>query len=205
MQVEYEGRAPDIAESCYVAPTAVIRGDVVIHEGAAVLFGAVITAEGGRVEIGRDCVVMEQTVLRGTPRHPLVLGDRTLVGPRCHLTGCEVEPDSFIATGATIFNGARLGAGSEVRINGVVHVNSRLLPGAVVPIAWVAVGDPAEVLPPGDHEAIWEIQKTLDFPGTVFGSSRETPKGERTRGYARALQRQKKDRIVGGQPGGRKR
>lgn len=196
--IEHEGQAPDISEGAYVAPNAVVRGNVVIHEGAAVLFGAVITAEGGRVEIGKDSVVMEQAVLRSTPRHPLVLGDRTLIGPRCHLTGCEVEQDSFVATGATVFNGACLGSGSEVRINGVVHVNSRLLPEAVVPIGWIAVGDPAEILPPDEHERIWEIQKTLDFPGTVFKSSRGTPKGERTRRYARALQRQKKDRIIQG-------
>lgn len=196
MIVEFRGNRPRIAEAAYVAPNATIRGDVVIHEGAAVLFGAVITAEGGRVEIGKDCVVMEQAVLRGTPRHPLLIGSRTLVGPRCHLTGCEIEADCFVATGATIFNGATLGAGSEVRINGVVHVNSRLPAGAVVPIGWVAVGDPAEVLPPDRHESIWEIQKTLDFPGTVFQSSRAVPRGERTKRYAQALQRQREDKVI---------
>ena len=196
MIIEFGGKVPEVAEGAYGAPNVVVRGDVAIHDGAAVLFGAVITAEGGRVEVGRDCVVMEQAVLRGTPRHPLKLGERTLVGPRCHLTGCEIEPDSFVATGATIFNGAHLGAGTEVRINGVVHVNTRLLPGAVVPIGWVAVGDPAEVLPPTEHEGIWKIQKTLDFPGTVFQSSRATSKGERTRRYAKALQRQREDKVV---------
>lgn len=195
MIVEFRGKAPNVASGAYIAPNAVIRGDVVIRDGAAVLFGAVITAEGGPVEIGEDCVVMEQAVLRGTPRHPLFLGDRSLVGPGCHLTGCEIEADCFVATGAAIFNGARLGAGSEVRINGVVHVNSRLPAETVVPIGWVAVGDPADVLPPSEHERIWEIQKTLDFPGTVFRSSRDTPKGERTKRYARALQRQKEDRV----------
>ena len=203
MFIEYEGRVPNVAEGAYVAPNAVVRGDVVIHEGAAVLFGAVITAEGGRVEIGTDCVVMEHAVLRGTPRHPLLLGDRTLVGPGCHLTGCEVESDCFVATGATIFNGAHLGAGSEVRINGIVHVNSRLSPGTVVPIGWVALGDPAQVLPPCEHEKIWEIQQTLDFPETVFKSGRGTSKGERTRSYARALHRQMKDRIQNSQASSR--
>lgn len=196
MIVEFRGKRPRIAGSAYVAPNAVIRGDVVVGEGAAVLFGAVLTAEGGPVEVGADCVVMEHAVLRGTPRHSLVLGPRCLVGPRSHLTGCRLEPDCFVATGSTIFNGVRIGAGSEVRINGVVHVNSRLPEGSMVPIGWVAVGDPAEILPPSEHERIWEIQRTLDFPGTVFRSSREVPKGERTRRYAEALRRQKEDRVV---------
>ncbi|HSR69828.1 MAG TPA: gamma carbonic anhydrase family protein [Acidobacteriota bacterium] len=196
MILEFRGKRPRIAESAYVAPNAVLRGDVVIGEGTAVLFGAVISAEGGRVEIGADCVVMEQAVLRGTPRHPLFLGDRCLAGPHSHLTGCRIESDCFLATGAAVFNGARLGRGSEVRINGVVHVNSRLEEDSTVPIGWVAVGDPARILPPGKHEEIWQIQKTLDFPGTVFRSSRQVSKGRRTKSYAQALQRLREDKVV---------
>lgn len=196
MILAFREKRPTVDETAYVAPNAVIRGDVRVEDGAAVLFGAVITAEGGPVRIGADCVVMEHAVLRGTPRHPLELGDRTLVGPGAHLTGCRVGEDSFLATGATVFNGARLEAGVEVRINGVVHVNTRLAAGAVVPIGWVAVGDPAEILPPGEHDRIWAVQKTLDFPGTVFGTERAVPKGDRTRRYARALGRQKEDRVV---------
>jgi hypothetical protein len=48
-----------------------------------------------------------------------------------------------------------------------------------VPIGWVAVGDPAEILPPGGHERIWAIQEPLDFPGTVYGVARGTPATER--------------------------
>ncbi|OFI38148.1 hypothetical protein BIU82_06550 [Arthrobacter sp. SW1] len=67
-----------------------------------------------------------------------------------------------------------MGAGAEVRINGVVHVNSSLDPETVVSIGWVAVGNPASILPPTQHDDIWSIQRTLDFPGTVYGVSRET-------------------------------
>lgn len=194
MILTVKGVRPRIADTAYVAPTAVIRGDVTIGNNTAVLFGAVITAEGGSVEIGSDCVVMENAVLRGTPRHHLILGDRILVGPQSHLSGCTVESDCFIATGSAIFNGAHLEQAGEVRINGVVHVNTRLPASSVVPIGWVAVGDPAQVLPPGEHEKIWPIQKGLDFPGTVFKVDRSVPKGERTRRYAAALQRQRDDR-----------
>ncbi|HSR52378.1 MAG TPA: gamma carbonic anhydrase family protein [Acidobacteriota bacterium] len=196
MILKFRGKQPQIAESAYVAPNAVVRGDVLIGEGTAVLFGAVISAEGGRVEIGADCVIMEQAVLRGTPRHPMKLGDRCLAGPHSHLTGCQIESDCFVATGAAVFNGARLGEGSEVRINGVVHVNSRLPADATVPIGWVAVGDPAEIVPASQHEKVWAIQKTLDFPGTVFRTSRDVPKGERTKQYAKALQRLKEDELL---------
>src|SRR5262249_62098583 len=137
-----------------VAPTAVVCGDVAIGPDCRVLFGAVLTAESGPVSLGSRCIVMEQAVLRGTARPLLRLGSHVLVGPHAHLSGCTVDDNVFIATGASIFNGARLGARSVVRINGVVHILTTLLPDAVVPIGWVALGDPAEILPPTEHERI---------------------------------------------------
>jgi hypothetical protein len=59
-----------------------------------------------------------------------------------------------------------------VRIGAIVHVNSVLESRAMVPIGWVAVGNPATIRPPSAHEEIWAIQKTLDFPGTVYGIDR---------------------------------
>ena len=196
MIIAYENNRPTIDESAYVAPTAVVRGNVHIGAGTAVLFGAVISAEGGAVEIGSDCVVMENAVIRGAPNNPIRIGDRVLVGPHAHLSGCQVQDDSFLATGSAVFNGAVIEENVEVRVNGVVHVNTRLTEGSVVPIGWVAVGDPAQCYAPSDHEKIWEIQRKLDFPGTVWGVTRAVPKGQRTKRYAQALLRHNKDLII---------
>jgi carbonic anhydrase/acetyltransferase-like protein (isoleucine patch superfamily) len=200
MLVEHRGKCPDIHESAYVAPNAVVCGDVTIGENSRILFGAVLVAEGGPVVVGSHCIIMENAVIRGTPRHPTRLGDHVLVGPRAYLTGCIVEDCAFLATGATVFNGARIGPRAEVRINGLVHLRTVLPADAVVPIGWVAVGDPAEILPPGDHDRIWAIQEPLDFPRTVFGLERapagETIMPELTRRYAKALDRHRHDRIL---------
>ena len=59
-----------------------------------------------------------------------------------------------------------------MRINGVVHLKSYLGMGETGPIGWIAVGNPAEVLPPGEHDRIREIQQPLDFPLTVYGLER---------------------------------
>jgi carbonic anhydrase/acetyltransferase-like protein (isoleucine patch superfamily)/enamine deaminase RidA (YjgF/YER057c/UK114 family) len=175
VQIEHLGARPRVDSTAYVAPTATLCGDVTIGPEARVLFGAVVVAEGGPVEVGARCIVMEQAVLRGSGRHALRLGAHVLVGPHAYLSGCTVEDDVFIATGATVLNGARLGARSEVRINGVVHIRTRLAADAVVPIGWVAVGDPATILPPDAHDRIWAIQRTLDFPREVFGIERPEP------------------------------
>jgi carbonic anhydrase/acetyltransferase-like protein (isoleucine patch superfamily) len=157
----------------------VLCGDVRVGPDARVLFGAVLTAEDGCVEIGARCVIMENALVRGRAAHPVRLGDDVLVGPHAHLNGAVVGDGCFLATGSSLFPGSRLGRDAEVRINGVVHANTVLGDGALVPIGWVAVGDPAQVFAPGDHEEIWRIQAGLDFPGTVYGVSREASARER--------------------------
>jgi carbonic anhydrase/acetyltransferase-like protein (isoleucine patch superfamily) len=200
MLLEHRGKRPEIHGSAYVAPTAVICGDVTIGENSCILFGAVLVAEGGPVVVGSHCIIMEQAVIRGTPHHPTRIGDHVLVGPRAYLTGCTVEDCAFLATGTTVFNGAHIGTRAEVRINGVVHLKTALPPDAVVPIGWIAVGEPAEILPPEAHERIWTIQEPLDFPKTVFGLERpptgETIMPQLTSRYAQALDRHHSDQIL---------
>jgi carbonic anhydrase/acetyltransferase-like protein (isoleucine patch superfamily) len=179
MLIEHRGRAPQVHPTAYVAPTAVLCGAVRVGPDARVLFGAVLTAEDGEISVGARCVVMENALVRGRSAHPAILGDDVLVGPHAHVNGARVGDGAFLATGSALFPGCVIGAGSEVRIHGVVHVNSVLAPGALVPIGWIAVGDPARILPPGEHEQIWAVQEGLDFPGTVYGLPRDAPATER--------------------------
>jgi carbonic anhydrase/acetyltransferase-like protein (isoleucine patch superfamily) len=199
--IEHEGRRPRIAPSAYVAPNAVVAGDVTVGDDCRILFGAVLTAEhDGAIALGERCIVMENALIRGRPGRRTIVGDHVIIGPHAHLNGVEIGADAFVATGASLFPGARVGARAEVRIGGVVHVNSSLPDDGLVPIGWVAVGDPATVLPPGRHEEIWAIQRELDFPGTVFGLERppqgETIAPEVTRRYAELFGRHRDDRIV---------
>jgi carbonic anhydrase/acetyltransferase-like protein (isoleucine patch superfamily) len=175
---DHRGHEPEVHPSAYVAPTAVLCGRVRVGPDARVLFGAVLSAEDGRVDVGARTVVMENALVRGRAGHPAEIGDDVLIGPHAHVNGARLHDGCFLATGAAVFPGAVLGAGTEVRIHGVVHVNSVLPAGSVVPIGWVAVGDPATVLPPDQHERIWSIQEPLDFPGTVYGLPRGTPARE---------------------------
>ena len=196
MLVEHRGHSPVVDRSAYVAPTAVLCGDVRVGPDARILFGAVLSAEDGSVDVGARCVVMENALVRGRAAHPVRLGDDVLVGPHAHLNGAVVGDGAFLATGTALFPGARVGRDAEVRINGVVHVNTVLADGAVVPIGWVAVGDPARILPPGRHDEIWEVQEGLDFPGTVYGLSRDAPASERMRRQAAWFAAHRDDRVL---------
>lgn len=188
MLIKHNGASPRIDPSAWVAPNAAVCGDVTIGPGSRILYGAQLIAESGSIAIGRECIVMENAVLRSSTRHPLTIGNNCLIGPNAHVVGCTIEDEVFIATGAAVFHAAHLGKGSEVRINGVVHLKTHLAPGETVPIGWVAVGRPAQVLPPSAHERIWEIQKPLNFPLTVYGFERSEATMEKiTRRLSEAL------------------
>ncbi|WP_294180978.1 gamma carbonic anhydrase family protein [uncultured Schumannella sp.] len=198
MLYEHAGHAPRIDPTAVVSPSAVISGDVTIGPDCQILHGAVISAEGGPIHIGAHVIVMENAVLRAAASDPLTIGDHCLVGPQASISGATIGDEVFIATGVRIFNGAVIGERSEIRINGVVHLRTELPPESVVPIAWIAVGSPPQILSPDRHDEIWDVQQALDFPGYVFGLDRNTPDlmVQLTERYARHLAAHADDREV---------
>jgi hypothetical protein len=116
------------------------------------------------------------------------------------VTGATLEAEVFVATGAAVFHGAHLGRGAEVRVGATVHLRTRLEPGATLPIGWVAVGDPARILPPDQHDAIWAVQAPLNFPLFVYGFERDTPElmVQITRRLSGALGAHAEDTVIDG-------
>ncbi|MDQ4215352.1 gamma carbonic anhydrase family protein [Microbacterium capsulatum] len=198
MIYEHLGSRPRIHATAVVAPSAVISGDVTIGPNCQVLHGAVITAEGGPITLGDHVIVMENALIRATAANPVHIGDHVLVGPMASISGATIDDEVFLATGTRIFNGAHIGERSEVRINAVVHLRTTLPADSVVPIGWVAVGDPVLILSPERHEEIWAAQHELDFPGYVFGVDRSTPDlmVQLTERYARSLARHSEDHAL---------
>ena len=176
MLIQHANKQPRIDSSAWVAPDATVCGDVIVGGGSRVMYGARIIGEaGGSIRIGENCIIMENAVVRANKRHGCTIRDHCLIGPNAHVVGAMLEDQVFVATGAAIFHGAHLGRGSEVQVHAIVHLRTRLEPGAIVPLGWVAVGDPASMLPPNEHDKIWAIQEPLNFPEWVYGFERSTP------------------------------
>ncbi|GAA0498528.1 MAG: transferase [Microbacterium sp. SCN 70-18] len=199
MQFAHLGAEPRIHPDAVVAPSAVISGDVVIGPDCQILHGAVITAEGGALTLGSHVIVMENALIRSTATNPVHIGDHVLIGPLASVSGATIEDEVFLATGTRVFNGAHIGARSDVRIGAIVHLRTTLPPETVVPIGWVAVGAPMRILPAERHEEIEAAQRELDFPGYVFGLDRQTPDlmVQLTERYGRSLARHADDRPLG--------
>ncbi|WP_165423019.1 gamma carbonic anhydrase family protein [Ktedonosporobacter rubrisoli] len=173
MLIAHQGKSPRIHPTAYVAPTALISGEVEIGAHCRILHGAVITAEGAAVTIGEHCLVMEQAVLRaagGKQRSfPLVLGNHSLVGPHAYLVGCTIGQNCFIATGALVFNNARIKDNCTVTLQGIVHIGTTLEEGQHVPLQHIAIGTPARIFRPGETEAMMAALHKEGFKHVVLG------------------------------------
>lgn len=162
-------KKPVVHESAYVAPTAVLSGDVTVEEGCAVLHGAVLTAEGAPLVVGANSVVMENAVVKASGgkalQWPCSIGESCIIGPGAYVVGATIEPGAFIASGAKVFNGATVSEGVSVALGGIVHVNSRVPAGSHVPMQHIALGDPATVYAPNRAE---EVHEKMNFFADVF-------------------------------------
>ena len=171
MIIKHKGQIPSIHSTAYIAPNAVVCGNVEIGRNTRVMFGAQVIAENEKIVIGDNCIILENAVIRGTAGLPVKIGDNCLVGPNAHLAGCTLEDEVFIATGAAVFHGATVRKGAEVRVNGVVHLKTVVPEGRTVPIGWVAVGDPAGISPPRYARSHLAHPEAAEFsgPGLWFG------------------------------------
>lgn len=160
-----------------IAADAVILGDVKIGEGSIICSGVKIISCGNPIHIGPGTAVLENAVIKSTPNHPVNIGADNLIYAHTLLVGCQTGDRCMIAAHASVFHGAILEDEVEVRANALVHTITKVSTGTTVPVGWVAVGNPAQIFPPNEHEQIWEIQRKLNFPWSAYRVDRETAEG----------------------------
>lgn len=144
MEFEIGGARPRVDSTAIVAPTAVLSGDVTVGTDVVVSFGAVILGDDAPVVIGPGTIVRENVVIRAGSGHPLRIGSNVLVGAQSALYGCTIDDEVFLATGVTVFHGARVGARAEVRrpIDQGERVTRRVLQFPASPVRTVHGGHP---------------------------------------------------------------
>jgi carbonic anhydrase/acetyltransferase-like protein (isoleucine patch superfamily) len=172
MLIRNRGVDPKIDSSAYVAPTAVLVGQVAVGPRTRIMYGAVLDSEASKVEIGECAIVCENAVLRATSAGgvdlSVVVGDHAFVGPHATLLGCVVESACYVATGATILQGATVESGAVIAVGALVHANTKVPGEFFVPPNTIAVGDPLRVYAPGD-EGLPEAIRSANFARTAFG------------------------------------
>jgi carbonic anhydrase/acetyltransferase-like protein (isoleucine patch superfamily) len=123
---------PDIDESAFVHPDAVIIGQVRIGPEASVWPCAVLRGDHGRIEVGARTSIQDGTVVHTTRAWPTLIGADCVVGHNAHLEGCVVEDSCLIGSGSVTLNRARIGTGAIVAAAALVPEGFEVPPGALV-------------------------------------------------------------------------
>ena len=129
-----EGPLTHLAIDAYVAPGAVLVGDVRMAAESSVFHGTVLRGEAAPVELGPQANVQDNCIVEGTPGHPVRIGARVSLGHNARVSGATIEERSLIAIGAILLPGAHIGSHSIVAANAVVPE------GMVVPSRTLVIG-----------------------------------------------------------------
>jgi carbonic anhydrase/acetyltransferase-like protein (isoleucine patch superfamily) len=148
----HRNRAPILGHRVYIDRSAQVIGDVTLGDRASVWMNAVLRGDVHSITVGADTNIQDGAVLHGMKDlHPVVLGQRCTIGHNATVHGCTLEDDVLIGMGATVLNGAHIGAGSIVAAGALVPEGMHVPPGSLV------AGVPARLrraLTPEDQAAI---------------------------------------------------
>ncbi|MFE0416046.1 gamma carbonic anhydrase family protein [Streptomyces tendae] len=154
------GKEPKVDAESFVAPTASVVGDVTLHAGASVWYGAVLRGDVERISVGASSNVQDNCTLHADPGFPVTVGERVSIGHNAVVHGATVEDDCLIGMGATVLNGAVIGAGSLVAAQALVPQGMRVPPGSLV------AGVPAKV----KRELTAEERQGVTLNGTMYAA-----------------------------------
>jgi carbonic anhydrase/acetyltransferase-like protein (isoleucine patch superfamily) len=135
--IEVNGLRPTIGEGVFLAPTALVIGDVRIGENANVWFGAVLRGDSSHIEIGEGTSVQDNAVIHCAEDLPTLVGRNVVVGHGAMLEGCIVEEGAVVGMGAIVLQRARVGA------HAMLGAGAVLPEGAAVRAGHLAAGVPA--------------------------------------------------------------
>ncbi|WEJ35307.1 gamma carbonic anhydrase family protein [Devosia sp. SD17-2] len=136
-----DGIAPEIdPKAGFIAPTAVLVGDIVVGPEAGVWFGVVMRGDNERITIGARSNVQENCVLHTDMGFPLTIGENCTIGHSAILHGCTIGDNSLIGMGATVLNGAKIGK------NCLIGANALVTEGKEIPDNSLVVGAPGKII-----------------------------------------------------------
>ena len=138
MSSPHSGIKPNIHESAYIAPTAVIIGDVTIGEGSNIWFGAVLRGDWGTIIIGKNTSIQENVTIHNERGTTVSIGDNCIIGHHAMIHGPSVIGNGcLVGIGANVLHNTRLEEGAMIGA-GAVLVNNN------IPSRTLAVGVPAK-------------------------------------------------------------
>ncbi len=141
-RAELPATLPSVHADAWVAPGAVVVGDVRLGAGASVWFQAVLRGDSDRIELGERSNIQDMTLVHMDEGFPALIGNRVTIGHSAVIHGSVIEDDCLVGMGAILLSGSRIGTGSLIGAGSLVRERQEIPPGSLV------VGSPARVVGP---------------------------------------------------------
>jgi carbonic anhydrase/acetyltransferase-like protein (isoleucine patch superfamily) len=158
MLIEFQGKTPKVAPSAFVAPTAVLIGDVEVGEESSIWFGAVVRGDHGPIRIGARTNVQDNAVIHVSRPEGTIIGDDVTIGHGAIMEDCLIGAGALVGTGAIILNGATIGESTLIAAGSVVSAD------ATIESRVVAAGAPARVKKPLEGASVnWVVDASRHY------------------------------------------
>ena len=140
MIAEFKDKKPRLHESCFVAPSADVIGDVSLGERSGVWYQTVLRGDVNKIVVGSYTNIQDGTVVHVAGDHPTIIGDGVTIGHGAIVHGCTIGDHAFIGMGATVLDGAVIGEGA------LIGAGALITEGKEIPPYTLAVGVPAKIV-----------------------------------------------------------
>ena len=147
---------PNVHSSAFIAPGAVVLGDVTLGAESSVWYTAVLRGDVAAITVGSQTNIQDGTIVHVDDGFPCKIGKRVGVGHRAIVHGCTIEDDCLIGMGSILLNGVYIGSGSVIAAGAVVPEGMRVPPGSLV------MGVPGRIVRQVDTELAARIQSTWE-------------------------------------------
>lgn len=155
---EYKGKRPRVHPSAFIAPTAVLIGDVEIREGASIWFGTVLRGDMARIEIGARTSVQDNSTIHTDENEPTLIGEDVTIGHNALVHSSVVDRNVLIGQAAVLTGGNTVGTGTIIGAGAVVPQGMKVPGGSLV------VGIPAKVVrATGPDDERWTVRAAKHY------------------------------------------
>jgi carbonic anhydrase/acetyltransferase-like protein (isoleucine patch superfamily) len=132
MIMPYNGVSPRISAQAFIAPTAVILGDVEVGRNASIWYGTVVRGDKEPIVVGESTNIQDNCTIHTDDGQPAVIGSHVSIGHNAVVHGCRIADHCLVGIGAVVLSGAVIGVGSAIAAGSVVREGQQVGPGQLV-------------------------------------------------------------------------
>ncbi|WP_027406799.1 gamma carbonic anhydrase family protein [Anaerovibrio sp. RM50] len=149
-------KKPELGKNVYVAPNAVVAGDVKIGENSSVWFNSVVRGDINKVVIGNNTNIQDNSTIHTMWDTPTVIGNNVTIGHNVVVHCSKINDNCLIGMGTVVMGYTEIGENCIIGANSFIPQNKKIPPNSMV------YGNPAKLIRPLTDEEISALQESAD-------------------------------------------